>query len=283
MRPTNTRHRFSFLVGLGAGLLALTACGSNSGSNSNASSDRPSSTGGQIVNVAIYNNFPPDAFIKDGKLTGWIPELTSALGKQSGLNFKVTQVNTFDGLIPGLQSKRYDMAPDTFYITAERLKAADMVTMSQVGTSFGANKSNPVAVTTGTDVCGHTIAALSGSIFPAQIDQLNKSCASAGKTPATTKVYPDDASAVESVITGRNDLYAGATDQVAYLEQQGKLDAQPFAYQKQLEAIAFAKGSKYAATIQAAMNALIQNGEYATIMKKWGIESMMISNSLIKR
>lgn len=281
MPRTRSLHRFACAAFVAAGITALTACSSSSGGTNSAAGGSAGSTSGNTLKVSLYNNFPPDAYTDGGKLVGWVPDMLTALQKESGLNFQIAPVNQFDGLIPGLQSGRYDMSPSLFYITADRLKVVDLVTVSQVGTSFGASTSKPVTVSAATDICGHKIAVLAGSVFRSQVEQLNKGCASAGKSDASVQVYPDDASAVLSVINERNDLYAGTTDQVAYLQQTGKLSAQPFVYQKQLEAIAFPKGSKYEARIQTAINNLIKSGEYGRVLDKWKLGSMAIQSSVI--
>jgi polar amino acid transport system substrate-binding protein len=283
MPRSSSSHRFAWLAVAAAGLAVLSAC-SSSGSgaaSSTATGQSGSSASGASLRVSLFNNFPPDAYSDNGQLVGWVPDMLTALEKQSGLTFQITGVNQFDGLIPGLQSGRYDMSPSLFYITAQRLQAVDLVTISQVGTSFGANPSSPVSVSSATDICGHKIATLSGSVFPTQIATLNKSCTAAGKQAATVQVYPDDSAAVLSVTDGRNDLYAGTTDQVGYLQKQSKLTLEPYTYDKQLEAIAFPKGSQYEGKIQSAINSLIKSGQYASILAKWNLDSMAIDQSVI--
>jgi polar amino acid transport system substrate-binding protein len=290
MALTRPLHRLACAAALAAGISVLAACSSSSsqpaasGSGSQpagTSSTAGTTSGAATLRASVFNNFPPDAYTSNGKLVGWVPDMLTALEKQSGLNFQISQVNQFNGLIPGLQSGRYDMSPSLFYITAQRLQVVDLVTVSQVGTSFGASKSTPVTVSTATDICGHKVATLSGSVFPTQIATLNKGCSAAGKQPATVQVYPDDSSAVLSVTDHRNDLYAGTTDQVAYLQQQGQLSLQPYVYDKQLEAIAFPKGSKYETQIQAAINSLIKSGEYGKVLSKWDLGSMAITQSVV--
>lgn len=281
MLRTRSLRRFACAAAVvAAGITALTSCAS-SGSTQSTAAGQPGSAAGAALRVSVYNDFPPDAYTDNGKLVGWVPDMLAALQKESRLNFQIVPVNQFDGLIPGLQSGRYDMSPSLFYITPQRLQAVDLVTISQVGTSFGASKANPVTVSDPTGICGHKVAALAGSLFLSQIDQLSKGCTAAGKQKATVQAYPDDASAVLSVIDRRTDLYAGTTDQVAYLQQKGKLSAQPFVYQKQLEAVAFPKGSKYETQIQAAINNLIKSGQYGRILDRWHLSSMAITKSVI--
>jgi polar amino acid transport system substrate-binding protein len=277
MPRTSSLHRFACAAVVAAGITALTSCGSTQ----STAAGQPGSATGAALRVSVYNDFPPDAYTDNGKLVGWVPDMLAALQKESRLNFQIIPVNQFDGLIPGLQSGRYDMSPSLFYITPQRLQVVDLVTISQVGTGFGANTANPVTVSDPTGICGHKIAALAGSVFLSQIDQLSKGCTAAGKPKATVQAFPDDASAVLSVIDRRTDLYAGTTDQVAYLQQEGKLIAQPFVYHKQLEAIAFPKGSTYETQIQAAINNLIKSGQYGRILARWHLSSMAIPKSVI--
>ena len=77
-----------------------------------------------VIKVATDATFPPMEFMEDGKYTGFDIELVEAVAKKMGK--KVEWVNIdFKGLIPGLVSKRFDMAVSAIYITDERKKVVD--------------------------------------------------------------------------------------------------------------------------------------------------------------
>lgn len=77
-----------------------------------------------ILRVATDATFPPMEFVENGKMTGFDLELVEALAKTMGKTVEWTQID-FKGLIPGLVSKRFDMAVSAIYITEERAKVVD--------------------------------------------------------------------------------------------------------------------------------------------------------------
>ena len=77
-----------------------------------------------VLKVATDATFPPMQFMDNGKFAGFDIELVEAAAAKMGK--KVEWVNIdFKGLIPGLVSKRFDMAVSAIYITDERKKVVD--------------------------------------------------------------------------------------------------------------------------------------------------------------
>lgn len=79
---------------------------------------------GQPLRVGTDATFPPMEFVENGKRTGFDVDLVEAIGKQLGRPIEWIDID-FKGLIPGLISKRFDMAVSAIYITDERKKVVD--------------------------------------------------------------------------------------------------------------------------------------------------------------
>ncbi|MEO6920631.1 MAG: transporter substrate-binding domain-containing protein [Collimonas sp.] len=79
---------------------------------------------GGVIRVATDATFPPFEFYRDGKRTGFDIELVETLAKSMGKKVEWTDID-FKGLIPGLISKRFDLAASGIYITEERRKVVD--------------------------------------------------------------------------------------------------------------------------------------------------------------
>ncbi|MDB5895735.1 MAG: transporter, substrate-binding protein [Rhodoferax sp.] len=79
----------------------------------------------QVLTVATDATFPPMEYVENGKRTGFDIELVEALAASMGKKVEWTDID-FKGLIPGLISKRFDMAVSAIYITEERKKVVDM-------------------------------------------------------------------------------------------------------------------------------------------------------------
>ncbi|MDB5940815.1 MAG: extracellular solute-binding protein family 3 [Ramlibacter sp.] len=78
----------------------------------------------EVLRVGTDATFPPMEFVDNGKRTGFDIELVEAVGK--AMNRKVEWIDIdFKGLIPGLVSRRFDMAVSAIYITDERKKVVD--------------------------------------------------------------------------------------------------------------------------------------------------------------
>lgn len=96
-----------------------------------------------VLRVGTDATFPPMEFVENGKRTGFDVELVEALAKAMGKQVEWVDID-FKGLIPGLISRRFDMAVSAIYITDERKKVVDfansyyaggLVVMTKVGNS----------------------------------------------------------------------------------------------------------------------------------------------------
>ena len=79
---------------------------------------------GSVLTVGTDATFPPMEFVDNGKRTGFDIELVEAIGKTMGRKIEWVDID-FKGLVPGLISKRFDMAVSAIYITDERRKVVD--------------------------------------------------------------------------------------------------------------------------------------------------------------
>lgn len=77
-----------------------------------------------LLRVGTDATFPPMEYVDNGKRTGFDIELVEALAKAMGKQIEWVDID-FKGLIPGLVSKRFDMAVSAIYITDERKKVVD--------------------------------------------------------------------------------------------------------------------------------------------------------------
>ncbi|RUP24303.1 MAG: transporter substrate-binding domain-containing protein, partial [Curvibacter sp.] len=72
-----------------------------------------------VLHVATDATFPPMEYMDNGKRTGFDVELVEAVAAAMGKKVEWVDID-FKGLIPGLISKRFDMAVSAIYITDER-------------------------------------------------------------------------------------------------------------------------------------------------------------------
>lgn len=228
------------------------------------------------IKNAIYNNFPPEEFLEGDTLVGIQPDIALALGEVMGVEVKNASVGSFDSLIPGIVSGRYDMSSADFGVTEDRLKQVDFVTEFQIGTAFAVKKGSGIKIESATDLCGHSVGVQSGSYFIDQIKAADKECVAAGKDKVDLKTFPDDSARMLALTNGRIEVTATTQDAMGYAidSQSLPFELQPFVYEPLEQAIVIPDGSALGPAVQAAMKEIVANGTYAKILKKWGVEDI---------
>jgi polar amino acid transport system substrate-binding protein/arginine/ornithine transport system substrate-binding protein len=80
---------------------------------------------GQKMRVGVEGNYPPFSQISpDGKLSGFDIDIANAVCERMKVECTLVQ-QEFDGIIPALNAKRFDMIVASMTITEERKKAVD--------------------------------------------------------------------------------------------------------------------------------------------------------------
>ena len=163
---------------------AIVGCGSSSSSSSSSSSTSTASSAssagqGAVASVASQvpaaikskgtlivaadASYAPNEFIgPDGHtVVGMDADLANALATVMGLKANVVNA-TFDTIIPGIKSSKYDMGASSFTDTLARQKIVDFVDYFVAGTSFFTKASGGTDVSGLADLCGKTVAVESG-------------------------------------------------------------------------------------------------------------------------
>lgn len=226
------------------------------------------------LTVAADATYPPNESIAtDGHtVVGMDPDLAYALAKVMGL--KVNVVNaTFDSILPGLQSGKYDLGMSSFGDTKAREKVVDFVTYFQAGTSFYVKAQGGPTITTLADLCAHTVAVEKGTIQADAANAQDKQCRAAGKPAVKVLVFPDQNGANLALSSGRADVGMADSPPAAYqVKQSGgqfKLVGHPYGVVPY--GIAMPKDNGMAKPILDALKVLMSNGTYVSILKKRGI------------
>ena len=221
--------------------------------------------------VAADATYAPNEFIgQDGKtVEGMDADLAKAIAGAAGLKAEVKNA-TFDSIIPGLASHKYDLGMSSFTDTKEREKTVDFVTYFSAGTSFYVKAQGGPAINTLADLCGKTVAVEKGTTQQTDADAQSKKC---GASKVTVLTFPDQNGANLALSSGRAQVGMADSPVADYLVKQShgqfKVVGQP--YGTAPYGIAMPKGEGMAPAIEAAMTHLIKNGEYMKILAKWGI------------
>ncbi|GEC07478.1 hypothetical protein SSP24_51330 [Streptomyces spinoverrucosus] len=308
-RTTAARSRLAAVGAIAvAGALLLTGCGDQTESGSgNADTATPVAApladklpkeirDKGVIKVGSDIAYAPVEF-KDssGKTVGIDPDLAAAMGKQLGVTFQFEN-GTFDTLITGLRSKRYDIAMSAMTDTKDRQEGIDSDTGKKVGegvdfvdyftagVSIYTKKGDDQGIKTWSDLCGKKIVLQRGTVS----EDLAK--AEAAKCPKNKKLsieaFDNDQQAQTRLRAGGADAGSSDFPVAAYAVKTsgGGNDFQLVG--EQVEAapygIAVAKNNtQLRDALQAALDAIIANGEYDKIIKKWGVEDGAVDKAVI--
>ena len=238
----------------------------------------------KTLTVATDATYAPNEFIGSNgtSIEGMDPDLGKALGAVMGV--KVKFVNTsFDGIIPGLASGKFDLGMASFTDTKERQKVVDFVTYFEAGTSFYVKAAGGPTINSLADLCGHSVGVERGTTQADDATAQNGKCKSAGKSGVKLSVYPDQNAANLSISSGRAQVGMADSPVAAYIVKQsnGQFKLTGKAYNTAPYGIAIPKGSGLTKPFLSALKVLMSDGTYNAILTKWGIADGAITNPKI--
>jgi len=270
--------------------LSLAACGSETETTSStpiasASADTSLAdkvpadikAAGKLV-IGTDSSYAPSEFLDtDGKtVIGFDVDLFNAVAQKLGLTTE-WQSATFDSIIPGVTSGKYNVGVSSFTVNADREKEAAMISYFSAGTQWAAKAGVTI---TPDDACGKKIAVQTGTVQVDDITAKSKACTSGGKTKITIDQYQKQSDATNAVVTGKDDAMLADSPVCAYAVKQtnGQLalagdiyDSAPYGY------VVAKDKTDFANVIQQALQALITDGTYQTVLDKWGVSAGAIT------
>lgn len=115
---------------------------------------------GKLV-FATDDTYPPMEFREADKLQGFDIDLAEAVAKKLGVT-AAFEPTAWDGLIPGLQNKKYDAIISSMNVTPDRLEKVNMVEYVKLAQVFVVNKGG-APVTKIEDLAGKVVAVQIGT------------------------------------------------------------------------------------------------------------------------
>lgn len=298
--PRSTRtYAAACFVG-GAAMVALTACGgsssgSASGSGSASAAALPSvsadATLAAQVPEAIKStgklsfgtdaSYAPNEFIgPDGStIEGFDIDLGNAVAQKLGL--QATWANAgFDSLIVGVTNGKYNSSMSSFTITPEREQQVNMISYFNAGTQWAVAKGNPQKVSID-DACGKSVGVQKATVQVPDIEARSAKCTAAGKPAIDIQQFNLQSDVTTAVTSGKVDAMLADSPVIGYAVQQSpQLEALGDVYDSAPYGIVVPKDqAAFAATVQSAVQSLIDDGSYKKIVDKWGVSQGSITKS----
>lgn len=312
LRKKSERFRIASL--LAAAGISVTACGSASSASSGStqttsqaashqSTPSPSSpstsnslqalvpsslrSAGAIVFGAPETS-PPMLYMNSSTqaLEGVDYGLGEAIGKELGLRVKF--VNTpFDGLIPGLDAGKFDVALGAFDDLPAREKLLTFVDYVRDGAVLIVQAGNPHNISTLSSLCGKTLALIQGSVQVQLVQTENGKCAEAGKAAIQPSQYTSPADALLAVKSGREDAFFASLPAALYHQ---KVDPSLFSYPTNTKIYAPTfigagvprNNLPLAKAILAAIQQMVADGTYQQILASNGYAQGALKSTEIK-
>jgi polar amino acid transport system substrate-binding protein len=239
---------------------------------------------GKIV-IGTDASYAPNEFLDtDGKtVIGFDVDLFNAVAAKLGLKTEYESA-VFDAIIPGLQSGKYEAGVSSFTINDDRKKQVNMVSYFNAGTQWGTKKGNPTGVQPD-DACGKKVAVQTNTVQDTEdLPKRDEACTGAGNPAITVDRYQRQDQATAAVVSGKDDAMLADSPVLAYAVKQtnGQLellgdiyDAAPYGYVIEKDQTEFAQA------VADAVQALITDGTYKTILDKWGVGAGAIDNPAV--
>ena len=298
MTTRRTRRSVGTLV-LGASVaLSLVACGSSSLSNAGGGSTGTAPTATKNADLAAKlpakvqsakkivvgtdASYAPSEFLAaDGKtVQGFDVDLFNAVAQKFGVTVQWVP-SSFDSIIAGVSTGKYDMGISSFTINADRKKQVNMVSYYNAGTQWVVKKGNPTGITPD-NACGKNVAVQQGTVQQEEdLPKKQKACTAAGKPAIKVQAYQGQDEATAAVASGKADAMLADSPVGAYAVKQSNgalqltgniYDSAPYGYVVPKSETAFAQA------IADALKQLDSEGAYKQALQKWGVEGGGINN-----
>lgn len=221
----------------------------------------------------------PDA--STGELIGFNPDIAHQLGEILDLEVELHEA-TGDQTIPGMQAGRYDISVNNQAVTDERLEAVDFVEYYFSSSYLGVQKGNPNDVSVDS-LCGTTVGVSIGSYQQTVVlPELSDTCESEGEPALTIESFPDQQKAAMALTSGRIDAVSMDSPVLLYAAgQDDRIEPLEKMTEGSNVGITVTKGTGMLEPVQAAMQELIDNGNYEKTLAMYNMENVAVTEAAV--
>jgi polar amino acid transport system substrate-binding protein len=288
--------RFKLIVPalVAATALALTGC-SNNGGGGNTTTPAPTiapdaasiallpadiKTAGELT-MGVDATYPPNEY-KDaaGNPIGWDIELANAVAAKLGLK-PVWSVAAFANIIPSVTGNKVSMGVSSFTDNTERQKQVNFVDYYQAGILWASAAGKTVNPD---DACGLKVAVQATTYeHTDEVPAKSKACVDAGKPAINIVPFDTQDAATTAVALGQVDAMSADSPVTAYAiaQSKGKLQAAGSSFDVAPYGYALSKTLGLDKAIQTAVQSLMDDGTYLSILTKYGVQEGAIKTATI--
>jgi polar amino acid transport system substrate-binding protein len=322
MRNTRSLSLVAASVVVALAAVVLAACGSSSTSNSAASASPSAGASSSAATFNIANvkadstltamlpaaiksagtihvatampYAPWEMYVSVGskQATGIDYDLSMAIAARLGIKDSFDQTQ-FDAIIPSMLAGKEDMVMASMFDNPERQKQLDFVDYATDGYGLLVASGNPANIKTVDDLSGKTVAVQSSTSQVGELKKLNTKFAAAGKAPVTILQFPQDADSVLAVTSGKAQAQMDDQSVAAYnVKTVGGGQTLAFVNDPSV-ASSFSNAIVGAGipktdpqlrdAVQKALQSLIADGTYASILNKYGESTLAVTSAQLNQ
>jgi len=233
------------------------------------------------ITVGTDPTYAPNEY-KDpsGKIIGFDIDLFDAVAAKLGVKTKYV-ASIFDNIIPGITGGKYDIGVSSFTDNKKREQVVDFVTYFSAGMQWAAAAGKTVDPD---NACGLKVSVQTGTTEADDLVTRSAACTKAGKPAIHIQKFDAQGDATTAVVLGKVEaMTADSTVTEAAVKQSGgKITLLPKIYDAAPYGYAIAKNAgTLKDAIQKAVQALIDDGTYKSVLDKWGFGTGAIKTSQI--
>jgi polar amino acid transport system substrate-binding protein len=260
--------------------VALTGCGFGSSSSSSpTATPKPTATPAALglissghLTVGTDADYAPMESTKPGTTTyvGVDIDLAGALAKAMGLQGVKFVDAYFDTLTSGLEQKKFDVIMSAMSNTPQRQQTMAFVDYMRSSEAIVVKKSSGIYAKNYDQLCGKTVAVQSGTTELEGLTTANQHC----QPPITIKQFSSNPEAYSMFHNGQAQAYtADGVVADSYIKQNSALvlAGKPFATDVKYGIGLLPANTALKDGLQRALAEIRKNGEYASILARWGV------------
>jgi polar amino acid transport system substrate-binding protein len=235
----------------------------------------PSARAAGELKVGSDISYAPLEFYGPGhQVEGFDIDLARALSRELGEPVAISN-HTFDDLLPALQRRTFDVAISALSDTRTREAQVDFVDYLLAGSGMLVPAGNPKHIFSLSALCGLRVDVQRGTSQEAALKEQSDECVKVHLAPITLVQFDTDEAGFHAFTQGKSDVHVTDFPVVAYLAKTNDHKYEVAGRQFALVpyGIAIAKNDpQLRERVTRALQAVIADGEYDALLKKWGLE-----------
>ncbi|MDA3146713.1 ABC transporter substrate-binding protein [Leucobacter sp. UCMA 4100] len=292
-RSSRKARSWLSIVGAAAAVaLAVTGCGSTGGNGAQSpKTDQGDNELFQLLPEEVQKSgvliigtdpgYPPCDFVDNstGDIAGYNHDILKVMEPHLGVEIRQEALQ-FDGLIPGVQSGRFQGAMECISDNEERRKVVTFVDNAYGANGLMVMKANPAGVTENPlSMCGVKAGVQTATNFVQNAEVFSQNCEANGLPPLAVTEFPSAADVSTALEAGQINATFTSLATARWQESQGR-EVESFAsplIPSDYHGIVVGKDeTDLAKALTGALEAAIADGTYQEALKKWNLEELAL-------